>query len=1131
MPAKRTAKVAAAKVEPEEAPKIVEDEASGEVEPAPAKKSGKRSSAKATKAKASSAVVESSSPSESEDEPVAAKPTPKASSAAKKSTTKASSAKKSAKASSAASEPPAEKVEVSEEEEVPRPAKSTGKRGAAAKKTTKASAAKKSVKASTAAPEPSAADPESSNEEVEPAKSASKRGAAAKKTAKASAAAKKTTKVEPAPVAAPVEVESSEDDLPSPIVAKKAAKRASVAKKAAKASAASSSEEKEEPISAATTSSSEDSASTATSKSAKATSSAKRGSAKRASKATSASNAKTASIATNALNDSGSTPSSLGGISLDVARELWAYLDVNALALLHCTFDRSIQRLMHSRGAVERAIVTSATNIPVWQVRYFLMSLQDVGLLHLEFITWTSELMIKLLRNVNPRELVFGKNLIPYSIHKKIRSKERLPEDERAIIDCYTDSSLPNFALLTPNLRRLRFNDDMALFSEVEGHRMYNDDGGPIWYGRGGNTGSFIQYSTGPSFVEVVKAGQVALSLPPSLTTLEFGDILPDAVRLLVNSSTIVPVTLGTLKLPSFYRARTQLSSHDLLADTFERFPHLQSFTLQGHVYTSTNRKVNVPQALNYLSAGDFIYYPLEFLTAPSLRTANLTTLNLDMGLQLPTWANADGMNTHPSVVDFAACLPPTLRTLNLQITSPAENRNFRLKLPVGPVEHRVTISRLPPQITKLGLTFHCIPHPPLLRALRELDSLESLTLDVELEPAEFELVATRSAADPQRLFALTELPLNLKSLALKGKHFNLSKQPKLIPAFPASLESLSVSADLTWARQFRASHPQASITLTNKIDTTISADGTLLRSEFPDYWVNSFDKAAHERAVTNTYSAQKIYFKLAYSFNEREYQDLVAKDMNYQIPWDQLPRLPRYPTVLSVTFTGSGYPGFDALHYAFPKLRKLVLRCPAATGIVSNNLPSNLVHLELFNVRLFFRNVPDTKRVLPESLTYIQSNLEFDTDKRLLSFNMFPFLRHLDAPWWNFRVTGISKWTDKGMDRLATHLSGLKDVEWADFLKSKFHPKTLSNMHVSFTFTHTGGLLPKKGPAALKNATVNERRQATQIALAVQLQSTMVDFEVPGATPKAPSTRVRQPLSKTVYEMTADVKESPKFE
>lgn len=243
---------------------------------------------------------------------------------------------------------------------------------------------------------------------------------------------------------------------------------------------------------------------------------------------------------------------------------------------------------------------------------------------------------------------------------------------------------------------------------------------------------------------------------------------------------------------------------------------------------------------------------------------------------------------------------------------------------------------------------------------------------------------------------------------------------------------------------------------------------------------------------------------------------------------------LKRNKKVVSATFNAVPQQQVTWLFQVFKHVQKLVIRLSShhEQALSVNELPTALRHLELFNVPLAYDAKPYMKHILPETLTYLQSNLPFDPGNRLLTFKMLPAIRHLDVPWWNFCVSGLSRWTDKGMDKLSAHLYGFKDVEWTDFfLTTKFHPKTLANMSVSLTFTHTGRLLPTNGPASITSANVNERRRASQIALAIQLQSAFVNFEI-SCTPSGKKARlIKRPVSRTVHEMFVDLEESPKFE
>lgn len=367
-----------------------------------------------------------------------------------------------------------------------------------------------------------------------------------------------------------------------------------------------------------------------------------------------------------------------------------------------------------------------------------------------------------------------------------IRCKDSLPDEQKAVAECFTgDPALPNFAILTPNLRRLRFNVNPCFFCQF---------------------GS---------------SDCLTLVLPPTLDTLEFGDISGRAILKLLNA---IPTTLGCLTLPA--PRKPQLSpAEDLVNPIFARFTQLRTLKLSG---TSKGRGASVPHSLTDLSAWQFWHYPIDMFM--SMRAGSLTSLDIQLVPALEIKYGAEA-----STIDFASSMPPTMRILRLNILPP----------PKAKPTIAVTIASLPPQLTELRLHLNYVL-PPLLRALSSLNALENLTLSTGLPPSEFELVPERAYDAPAHLLSLKELPPNLKALSLLGGAFkHIASQPKLIPAFPPSLESLTTAADLSWARQFRETHPNTSITFTSSINVTGDGDGLLLQSEFPDFWSTSFDNEA----------------------------------------------------------------------------------------------------------------------------------------------------------------------------------------------------------------------------------------------------------------------------------------------
>lgn len=785
--------------------------------------------------------------------------------------------------------------------------------------------------------------------------------------------------------------------------------------------------------------------------------------------------------------------SSLAGVSIDVARLIWSFLDVDSLALLHCTFNRSVQRMMHSRGAIAQAVLEYGTSIQMWQIRYFLLSLHDVDKLHLDHVQWKPALLARLLRSANPYELVFGQHLVPYSLLTELKKPEECSEETQAVLKCFTPAGLPDFALLTPQLRTITFKHALTAFVE------------PQQVDRARRRYRYHPYSTSVAF-----SHGSALSLPPTLESLQLSSLDIFNFNLMLKN---IPETIGRIKL----NLRDSYNAKDVLQ--LGRFKYLQELDCGDAAIYAHNAQVTLPTSIESLSLGQFQFYPRDLLNDPSFTIAPLK--HLKIGITEPsaspvpvTTANGSDGSRSASSLDFVSCLPRTLETLHLSVNAVSRDG------------FAIDISRLSTSITSLILAINNHARvAPILDSLQALTSLHSLSLKLTETQAELKLSSEASLQPTKAAFSFSMLPKTLKNFKFLGSLCSTGMRPELISELPTSLTSLSVAHnDLTWALAFRSAFPNASIELMTPIDAWSSTfDGGRLPTEFPEHWRLTLDNVAYERSIMQKYNAQKIFLTCDWD------STLLRTNALKEVTTFIFHAPPSHRGQMNPPFPRFGSLDFGA---CMPNLQKLVLRLHPnkARSLCTHEIPSTLTHLELVNVSIAYSGNGNA-HLLPPTLTHIECDSPFDTAKRVLTFKLVPKLCYLNTPWWNWRVSSLNSWTDKGMEKLYAHLSGLKDSQWLDFLKTNFHPKTLANMYVSLSYTHTGHLLSKQEAKLLIGRPLVEKRQATQYRLTALLQETIVPFAVPKSASKKAEAYVNRPLGMVVYEMHVDEKESRFYE
>lgn len=726
-------------------------------------------------------------------------------------------------------------------------------------------------------------------------------------------------------------------------------------------------------------------------------------------------------------------------LSFEVASEIWRYTETDALVNLFCTLDKSIQRLITRRGAI--CFINSADSIyvPKGSLPYLLRSISDIDRLHAGNYFPTSN-FAEVLQQLNPRCLRFDKNVSAISMARPALMKH----------PSFSINGFPDFNLLTPRIEVLEFPSNEL--SEVFGMSKKRS-----------------RIAAQPSQVSTTSApSEPMLSLPPTLRSIDFGTFYGEDMLDLLKC---LPSQLEVLKIRVSFHG-----DFGILAAATELFPSLEELSVGVQLSHATSNSLDkydivFPKTLSKLYLNLYKRYPTKLLSCGSSLSAKLTHVTVSMSL--------DGAQTDSSLPSFGSIWPACLVSMDLTLL---------LTKPV----HSQPNPLLPPNLTTLKMTIKGC-HQDALGSISQLHSLTRLTLDCSDIYVILSLPHTPPLSktnfnhrDPHRpafcSFSFAQIPASVTSLSLVGEVFKWLHEGE-VGDLPPNLSNLSLPVvSLDWAKKFKERFPLGTLQMADFFPMWKGKEALTVLNEFRELCIPEMDLDAVVRALERRYSAQRVFFRPQYSYASPD----ISKEVR-SLAW-----------ICPKDFGGgplnSGSRDFPwpDVGESFPALQKLVIDATnkKTPGRLSTNaVPRSLMHLKVTRVVLVAMDPPMR---LPNTLTYIASDAAYDSKHFIVTFNMFPNLKHLDTPQWNWSVQGLTKWVDKGMDRLVAHFSGLKDVEWPTFFKTKFLAKTRANMSVTISYIHTGKFIPTRGKDAMKEASVEERRAASLEYLKLALAEPM---------------------------------------
>lgn len=372
-------------------------------------------------------------------------------------------------------------------------------------------------------------------------------------------------------------------------------------------------------------------------------------------------------------------------------------------------------------------------------------------------------------------------------------------------------------------------------------------------------------------------------------------------------------------------------------------------------------------------------------------------------------------------------------------------------------------IAAFPPTLTELDLVldhhdYLAIPAIYVLHSLTKLKITFFVTVRLDLGPT--------VPFDRNNIFAFSDPQLNPRLLPRTIKYLNLALgslqtlTKDEIDALPPQLAELSAPLlNLDTALMFTARRPNCSLFFTDGISFWRDLQMAAVREKFKLLWSPQLDILQFARDVRSYYAQRRIFFDFKYSIGKMDQgRDLLFSEVSTLVCCPAL----NSPMLLETLFYT--FPNFPFIRNAFQALQKLIMKLPTEYEMDSKDLPPNLTHLELANIRIALgtTDLPCTLRTIIVDTPPLPSGHAF-------AFEKFPNLTHLDAPNWYFTVAEYYKnrarWKHYSLNFLHARISGLEDVNVIDFLTKKLTPQSRRNARLWLFYHATGELFAQDDP------------------------------------------------------------------
>lgn len=709
----------------------------------------------------------------------------------------------------------------------------------------------------------------------------------------------------------------------------------------------------------------------------------------------------------------------LNCLGVDAIRLIAGYLSDNELVRLYGTFDRRLQRLLSSRNAVPRLIISADPTYAPGLLQAFIASLPSVHEVVISTYASLPPSAVSLLSRLKPARLTLGSSSFTLEASQESHSAATA-EDLKPNRYMHAQSGFPLLKLLTPTLETL----------EVQ---------------------CMVQEVTVPAPSDDLTTLEPLL--PNTLTSLALEVCVSTRPFALIET---LPPLLTKLEL----REKTEYPIHSIsLGAVFARCPHLHRLSIDGVASVwkpedDASSPDMLPRCLESLALGAWSL-PLGFLRHSSFKRSALVEFEL-LGCPGAVFNDNGSLEDCREIhleedetgIDLHSLAPPSLRILRMRYDSLGSKTASRF-------------TSLPLSITEFSLLGTALS-PASFELFRPLTLLRSISITPDLSIA-------------------AEWPVTRASWNFEF-HANLAISEAFdVTALSPSLTSLKVVAELPQILALAQHLPRAHITCPippiwngalDWLSTNCPQLGSISKLNFANIakfvrertlghvtFTRPWDDMREHNETTNftTLCRPTLLFPPIVARRFEPSTHLTLKTI--------LPQTKKLSPEQQADFSdvdrlaeGLFRFAFVYFHDVLPKVSNLTISLPKVNIYdLLGRMPSTLTTLDLH-----LSELPEGayRQILPPSLTKLSSMkpmvwtyLQEEWEKS------FP-LQYIDVPFWNLRATPhFLGRLSKNIDIFRAKLSNIEDYNVVPFL-SGLSRVSRCNMHLELSYVVTGSLV-----------------------------------------------------------------------
>ena len=751
----------------------------------------------------------------------------------------------------------------------------------------------------------------------------------------------------------------------------------------------------------------------------------------------------------------------LNNLPLAFISPILEYVDIVSLVKLYATFDRRLQKLLSSNGALLKLTISSLISVPKAPLRYFLTAVKSVKELSFEKNVNWSVITLPLLSSFSPQILELDAQLLHPSVFNLLADYNANPEDPflKQFASYLLPTGFPRLCNLTPRLHTLVIN--CSIDNVVRA--------------------SHPKSSTLTLFKD---------SLPPSLTSLSLSHLSGTAAHAFRSIIEAIPTSLRSLSL---HLARDPVAFP--LEDVFRQCPHIETFYLDNADILTIAVPFDYPKFLTVLHLTRLNRVPFDFLSHPALKESSLVELVLKVNYpELKAISIPKERLYFGPQLKFAQYLPSTLKSLTL---SGGIIRNHPNDI--------LLVADLPPSLTSLELVTDFV-NPSLLDLLRPLVNLERFSLNRIRSSMLQSDRAWKYARGPELKahdLDLTALPSSLRHVQLTASWQAFVKILEVCPAiqtFAMPVPAMVCTSAFVTLNNTFVDICNPILDMNGLIIAIAQKYGPILqllpttKAELPVQDPRLVGQGLFSRPFSYYLTEQKVLKhvpeKARFGASPSPSPSLSKTESKAESKEGDAPKplIKHLPPAhhLQMATELLDFPRWDWNGVACSVMSIDVDWDGPALDALLGSLPYALTSLDLHNTELpsftFVEN-------FPRNLTRITSNrpckiLQRGGDAKFLR------LKHINTPlWWFSGSPFILDCFQLDMTCMVTNFTGIEDYHIVPFLL-RFMPSTRKSMRVSLDYYVTAALLEFETPP--EHLDYNGMAQETQRILEGMLKSTV---------------------------------------